>query len=298
MIRFLSSTEKSLFEELWEYFEGKYFTPEFRDYENINFDTDGLISPMMYFLAVLAAVILASSIIIFNRRVLGRLVRRLMSRGAIGYENAKTLDEIGFSKNRITKLFINRYTLFRAVRCVEEDAYYGIDPKDAPQLESSIGLENTERIKVPLWRRKADKAAHENAIAEAENAQNATQAETASAPCNTTICEVENNAERADDATQKNGGDEVKIRTSYEASLLAKKKYKRRADTDKFYILEAEAPRLRVRFDKKGTNPLWIVFIAVFVTAAWILGVKALPSILTLFDGVIGSVDNGAGPRR
>jgi hypothetical protein len=41
-------------------------------------------------------------------------------------EKAKTLDELGLSDSRIIKFFLNGTTLSKAVRCVEEDEYYGL----------------------------------------------------------------------------------------------------------------------------------------------------------------------------
>ena len=127
---FLSSEEMSLLEELWSYLEEKYLTPQYGNYENITINSDSLVSPAMVFISVFLATMTAGVIMIFNKRILGRLVRRLMSRGAVGYENAKTIDELELSSSIPIRLFINRYTLMRAVRCREEDDYYGIDPKD------------------------------------------------------------------------------------------------------------------------------------------------------------------------
>ncbi len=288
MITKLSSEEMTLFEELWQYFETKYFTPQYGNYENIDISNDALLSPMLIFIAVFAAVMIASTVMIFNRRTLGRLVRRCINRGAVGYENAKTAEELGLSKSLACRLFINRYTLSRAVRSVEEDAFYGVDPADAPKLESVIGLENTERIKEPFWRR--GKKAQTLTTQSSETESIASHSD--EIPVDATQNNLENskNATQAEDinATQ----DEPRFRTSYEASLVAKKKYKRKYNTERFYVLEAEAPRLRVRFDKKGTNPLSLIFIAVFVIAASVLIVKILPFILGLFDGVLSSFGN------
>lgn len=307
---FLASEEVSLWEELWTYFEEKYLTPQYGNYEHITINHDPLISPAMIFIAVFVAVMTASIIMIFNRRTLGRAVRRLMSRGAVGYENAKTMDEIELSSSLPIKLFINRYTLMRAVRCREEDDFYGIDPKDAPKLESSIGIENTDKIKVPLWRRGRNAtlsnieenpcgtSISENLSNEAEDVNVADDTQSPSK------CDAENPASHQEANSVKSNADAAqcdadakdekpRFRTAYDASLVSPKKYKRNFEKDHFYILEAETHKLRIKFDKKGTNPLGLIFVALFVIVAGLLIIRFLPWILSRFDEILGGFDSG-----
>ena len=263
----------------------------------------------MIFVAVFLAVMTASIIMIFNKRTLGRAVRRLMSRGAVGYENAKTMEEIELSNSLSIRLFINRYTLMRAVRCREEDDFYGIDPKDAPKLESSIGIENTDVIKVPLWRRGRDAAKTKTTEEPCDtrvsdnNDVEAEAAETTDISKETLKCDVENTAshQEAPDVisdglninNNTNEADEPRFRTAYEASLVSKKKYRRNFEKDHFYVLEAETHKLRIKFDTKGTNPLGLLFVALFVIAAGLLIIRFLPWILERFDDILGNFDRG-----
>ncbi len=302
-ISFLSSEEISLWEELWTYFEEKYLTPQYGNYENITIKPDPLISPAMVFIAVFLAVMTASIIMIFNKRTLGRAVRRLISRGAIGYENAKTMEEIELSSSLPIKLFINRYTLMRAVRCREEDDCYGIDPKDAPKLDSAIGIENTEEIKVPFWRRgkNATKLKNEEKPCDTSVSENLTEESGDGA---STECDAENVASRQVQGDVKKGGcdsqcdadtadEKPRFKTAYDASLVSPKKYKRNFERDHFYVLEAETHKLRVRFDKKGTNPLGLIFVALFCIAGGLLIIRFLPWILERFDEIMGGFDRG-----
>ena len=123
-----SSEEPTVIEELIDYIVTKYLTPNFGAYEytNINVDTDPLVTPAMIFVGAFIAVMAGAAAVIFNRRVLGRLVRRLIKNDALTPDKAKTLDELGLSDSRIIKFFLNRTTLSKAVRCVEEDEYYGL----------------------------------------------------------------------------------------------------------------------------------------------------------------------------
>ena len=140
-----SSSEVSLFEELLTYIVSKYLTPNFGAYEytNIEIDTDPLVSPAMIVLAGFIAVIAGASAVIFNKRVLGRLVRRILRADALSPDRAKTLSELELGDNKLIRLFINRMTLSKAVRCREEDEYYGIEYVPVPPVDYS-GKEDGE----------------------------------------------------------------------------------------------------------------------------------------------------------
>ena len=286
MIFRLASEEISLIEEIWLYIAEMYLTPKYRVYENITVDYDPLISPAMIFLAIFAAIMISSVAMIFTKRTLGRVVRRLIKKGAVGASNAKTLEEIDMHKSISARLFINRYTLSKAVRCCEEDAFYGIEPEKEEALPSSIGIENTEKIKLPFWRRKQQNPdAPENDF-----------------PCGTRVEEefisVASGNDPAshlaidcvDAASKEETGETASspYKDSYEASLVMKKKYKRRALSDHFYIPYSTKHMLLVKFDKKGTNPLILPIIAAAVIVAGVLVIKLLPFILSLFDSVLG----------
>ena len=120
--------EPTLIEELVDYIVTKYLTPNFGAYEytNVNVNTDAVVTPAMIFIGAFIAVMAGAAAVIFNRRVLGRLVRRLIRQDALTPDKAKTFEELGLSDNRIIKLFINGMTLSKAVRCVEEDEHYGL----------------------------------------------------------------------------------------------------------------------------------------------------------------------------
>lgn len=142
--------EPTLLEELVDYIVNTYLTPKFSEYsyENLNLAQDGIISPAMIFVGGLIAVLLGAAAIIFNKRVLGRLVRRLLKNDALSPDRAKTFSELGFDNDkafdsRAIRFFINRMTLLKEVRCVEEDAYYGIEYVPVPPVDYS-GKEDGE----------------------------------------------------------------------------------------------------------------------------------------------------------
>ena len=318
-ISMLASEEMSFLEELWLSIVETYLTPKFESYENIKINTDSLLTPAMIFLAFFFGVMLSAAVMIFTKRVLGRLVRRLISRGGVGYDNAMTFSQLELDKSWAVRLFINGYTLMKAVRCREEDDFYGINPEDATQIESSIGVENTERIKVPIWRRKQDKIDFENAqkaCSTSDSEKNINAASDVKASSHLDDCDInatlkiddsqsicEETSSQCDAKTECGASadlgeessdgkpEKIVFKTSYEASLAAPKKYKRKA-TDHFYVLESQKHRLKIKFDKKGTNPMGLLILAVFCIAVGVGFIKILPWILSIFDPSIGEFKN------
>ena len=145
-----SADEPSLLEELVDYVVSKYLTPNFAayEYQNIDIDQNPLVSPAMIFVGAFIAIMLGASAVIFNKRVLGRLVRRILKNDALSPDRAMTLSELGFANSkkfdsRAIRFFINRMTLSKAVRCVEEDAHYGIEYVPVPPVDYS-GKEDGE----------------------------------------------------------------------------------------------------------------------------------------------------------
>lgn len=145
-----SSEEPTLLEELFDYIANKYLTPNFSayEYQNIKIDQNPLVSPAMIFIGAFIAVMLGAAVVIFNKRVLGRLVRRILKNDALSPDRAMTLSELGFDDrkafdNRAIRFFINKMTLSKAVRCVEEDAHYGIEYVPVPPVDYS-GKEDGE----------------------------------------------------------------------------------------------------------------------------------------------------------
>ena len=216
----LASTTKepTLLEELWVYFSEKYFTPQYGSYENISINKDALITPALVVLAGFIAVMLGASAMIFTKRVLGRFVRRLIKKEALSQESAKTVEEVGLGKSRAIRLFINRMTLSKAVRCREEDEFYGITSDD-------------------------------------------------------------------------------KEKDAYRVSLVtpSKERYKRDPKKDHFYVPEDKKHRMSVRFDKKGTNPMMLLILAVVYIVLALIIIKILPSLLSFADGAVAGFKGANG---
>jgi hypothetical protein len=116
--------EQSLISELFEYFKEQYFTPQFGDYQHFSVETGSGVTLQTIVFGFFIGINLASLAMIFDRRVLGNFVRKLISEECLTTEKAKTLSELGFLKNSAIRSSLKSgVTLRRVVRCVEEDEY-------------------------------------------------------------------------------------------------------------------------------------------------------------------------------
>lgn len=127
----LSEEEPSLLAELWEYFNNKYFSPEYGNYENISITPSSMTSFRMIVFAFFIGINLAAIYAIFNKRYLGDFARAVISCDALSPETAKTLTELGYLKNTVIRSSLKSgTTLRRVVKCVEEEEFYaGIEEK-------------------------------------------------------------------------------------------------------------------------------------------------------------------------
>ncbi len=121
---FRLSEQPSLISELYEYFKDKYFTPDFGDYANFSVNTSSNISFQTLIFGLFIGINLASLAIIFDKRVLGNFVRKLISEECLSPASAKTLSELGYMKNSAVRGSLRSgITLRKVVRCVEEEEH-------------------------------------------------------------------------------------------------------------------------------------------------------------------------------
>ena len=262
---FLASSEKPLLEELWEYILETYLTPKYGYYANIDINYDSGITPATLFFAIFFAIMAACAINIFNRRTLGRPVRLLLKHDAIGRKNAKTFAEIGLEKPGVLSFFINRLTLSKAIRCVEEDEFYGITEEDiaepAPSGEEETAEADEECSDAPVLSRRDYKKKLKR--------------------------EKREEARRLSDRKIAEIG--ARSQNAYYVAASSKVKYKRRVESDHFYIADGMQYRAEIRFSSKGANPIMLIFVAVGYIIVGVLAIKFLPVMLSLIDGAIGN---------
>ena len=115
---------KSLLEELWDYFVNMYFETG-ATYPNLGMDSGSGFPMISLVFGLFFGITLASILIVYDKRVTGDLVRQVLYSGAVGKDNAKTLDEldIGRASQGAKSLRRSAY-LKKIVKCVEEEAFY------------------------------------------------------------------------------------------------------------------------------------------------------------------------------
>ena len=119
-----STGEPSLLQELWEYFEGKYFSVDTGRYEHIDLGSGSLITLQRIVLGLFAGIIIAAGIALYDKNRLGAFVRKLVKEQCLWPDKAQTLYELGFMKNSGVKASLpSPNQLGKVVRCVEKEAY-------------------------------------------------------------------------------------------------------------------------------------------------------------------------------
>lgn len=119
-----STGEPSLLEELWAYLEGKYFSVNTGRYEHINIGTGSLVTLQQIVLGLFAGIVIAAGIACYDKNRLGAFVRKVVKEQCLWPDKAKTLYELGFSRNSGVKASLRSPNqLGKIVRCVEKEAY-------------------------------------------------------------------------------------------------------------------------------------------------------------------------------
>ena len=126
---------KSLLEELWDYFIATYFESG-AIYPNLGLGGGSGLPLISIVFGLFFGIIMASVLVVYDKRVTGGLVRQILYSGAIGKENAKTLDEldIGRASQGAKSLRRSAY-IKKIVRCVEEEAFYAELTERAAEYE-------------------------------------------------------------------------------------------------------------------------------------------------------------------
>ena len=123
--RLSRASDVTLWEELWQFWEDKYFHFDLTDYQNLGLGGGGSLFSLPQMISMmLIGIIIASFATIFNKRVLGDFVRVMLQYEATSVEKAKTLEEFGYLRNSTIRQALRRNaSLRRVVHCVEEENF-------------------------------------------------------------------------------------------------------------------------------------------------------------------------------
>lgn len=115
--------EKPIWKILWDTFYETYFTDN-SVYENLNLGRGSLISVRYIILGLFIGLTIASFAAVFNKRVLGSFVRKLLREECLSPDTGKTLPELRCAGKLFIRYGVKRgVNLRRVVRCREEEEY-------------------------------------------------------------------------------------------------------------------------------------------------------------------------------
>lgn len=109
--------------ELWQHFYENYIiNPGY--YEYLGFETQDLINMKIIIFALFVGLAVASFGIVYDKRVLGEAVRKLLREECLSPETGKTLVELGFGRNSALRHSVRKsVSLRRVVKCREEEEF-------------------------------------------------------------------------------------------------------------------------------------------------------------------------------
>ena len=115
--------EMPLWRELGIHFYETYYGNSVY-YPNLNLDTDSMIFIKNLILGIFIGLCIAAFATVYNKRVLGNFVRKLLREECLSKESAKTLSELGVMQNYAIRNAVRKsVNLRRVVRCREEEEF-------------------------------------------------------------------------------------------------------------------------------------------------------------------------------
>ena len=116
--------QNSVIHEIFAFLEDRYFSVEFRGYENLSLGANANKNAQTIVLALMFGIILAAAVSAYTRTNMGKLVRSLLSQQIHSPEEAKSLSELGLFRNSFLRRELSvGINLRRVIRCREEEEY-------------------------------------------------------------------------------------------------------------------------------------------------------------------------------
>ena len=93
-------------------------------YEHNSIGSGSLVTMQKVVLGICVGIIVASAMACYDKNRLGAFIRAIVREQALWPDKAKTLDDLGFARNRAVRTSLRSANkLGKVVRCVEKDAY-------------------------------------------------------------------------------------------------------------------------------------------------------------------------------
>jgi hypothetical protein len=131
---------RSLFERIWLYFRGSSVF-----YPSLGMDDYDVMTARFVAVGLFVGVAIAVFMTVFNKRVLGDIVRGFIKKGAFSPDTALTLDQMGLADSFVARFVVKRSTsLRRVVKCREEERH--IASLDVRRTEYENRRKNGEKL--------------------------------------------------------------------------------------------------------------------------------------------------------
>jgi hypothetical protein len=124
------------FYKFFEKFFDLFFDPEKADFDNLN-RSGGIVTLRTIIIGIMFGFCFGAIAILYEKRVNGSFVKRLLLSDCVGSDKAKTLDELEFKRSfAIRSSLRGGSSLKRWVRCVEEDEFFESVEKKRAEFEA------------------------------------------------------------------------------------------------------------------------------------------------------------------
>lgn len=239
----------------------EFFNPELDGYTNFDFGSGGLINIRIIIFGIFGGVLLSSLYTIYVKNVVGAFVRKLLAEKCLSREQAKTLSELGFSRNPFVRAALRGSLLASTVMHVTG----GTDKQAAGQgSENACDADGANGANSPA---SADDAALDDAVdAEASGGSKGGGSENGSSEGG----EVSPEGQRADDP--------IALEPTSLSSDAAETRY---------YIKEEKKYVAEMRFDARGSGWPTFFFVLLISVICVFLIFAFLPQILRFLDNTI-----------
>lgn len=128
----------NFFKDVWNYLYDVYLRSE-GSYENIDFEKTPLFSLRLMVLGIFVGAVIACVMMAYNKKVLGGAVRKIIASEANSAESAKTIAELGYSKNFVLRnAFCSSVSMRRVVKCVGEEKFLAEQEERRREYEEKI----------------------------------------------------------------------------------------------------------------------------------------------------------------
>ena len=241
-----------LFRLIYQYFEEVYFSASLNgSYENLSFK--GTVTTLLMLVGGLClGILIASYVIFFQKRLLGRFMRALIAAKAEDEASAKSLADLGFEKSGLIKNELSRASVSRKLVSVVD-------------AEGNVtSYEDELRYAFPEF---AQKEEEEKPLPDGELIPDADR-------------------EDGDAGAKPSFGEKTKKFFSVKKFKLRPIDFA----TARFFIPDAHKYRAEFRFRDKGGSPLFLVLATLLVIVFFFLALRFIPAFVNMLDVSISNI--------